>query len=142
MQARPRARRQTAQAEPTLAAPQIGSDHVEDQALQLVIVGEDPFVELISESLFDTASRKQIYIALQQSTSVREAMDMLGAEEADLLVELAASPDDQLDASAIASRLLGKSADRLAGEMEAEARRTGNVRDCLLYTSPSPRDRG
>ena len=131
MQARPRARRQTAQAEPTLAAPQIGSDHVEDQALQLVIVGEDPFVELISESLFDTASRKQIYIALQQSTSVREAMDMLGAEEADLLVELAASPDDQLDASAIASRLLGKSADRLAGEMEAEARRTGNVRDVL-----------
>lgn len=130
MQARPRPRRQTEQQqEAAFTAPQVGSDHVEDQALQLLIVGEDPFVELLSEQLFDTTSRKQIFVALQQSTSVREAIGMLGADEADLLVQLAASPDDQLDSSAIVSRLLGKSADRLASQMEAEARRTGNVRD-------------
>ena len=58
-------------------------------------------------------------------------MSMLGADEADLLVELAASPDDQLDASAIVSRILGRCADRLAGDLEYQARRTGNVRDVL-----------
>ena len=129
MQAKPRARRQQAAEPMSVVAPQIGSDHIEDQALQLLIAGDDPFVDLLSEPMFAASKQKQIYIALREGDSVREAMDMLGADEADLLVELAASPDDQLDASAIVSRLLGKCAKRLAGELEATAKRTGNVRD-------------
>ena len=131
MQARPRARRQSAP-EPMLSAPpQIGSDHIEDQALQLVIAGDDPFVDLLSEPMFAAPKRKQIFVALREGDSVREAIGMLGADEADLLVELAASPDDQLDASAIVSRVLGRCADRLAGDLESQARRTGNVKDVL-----------
>ena len=56
---------------------------------------------------------------------------MLGADEADHLVALAATPDDNLDAPAIVSRLLGKCAGRIAGELEAEARHTGNVEELL-----------
>jgi len=131
MIARPRARRGSLVAEAPRATVPVGSDNIEDQALQLVISADDPLVDLLSEPLFVGPRRKQIFIALREAPSVREAMDMLGADEADLLVKLAATPDDQLDAPAIVSRLLGKSADRLAGELEAEARRTGNVKDVL-----------
>ena len=131
MLARPVARRGRVVPEAPRASVPTGSDNIEDQALQLVISDDDPFVELLSEALFVQPMRKQIFIALRDAPSVREAMDMLGADEAGHLVEVAATPDDNLDAPAIVSRLLGKCADRLAGELEAEARQTGNVEELL-----------
>ncbi len=131
MQARPAPRRGVAVAEAPRASVPIGSDNVEDQALQLVISADDPLVALLSEPLFVEPMRKEIFIALRDAPSVRDAIDMLGADEADLLVKLAATPDDQLDAPAVLSRLLGKCADRMAKDLEAEARLTGNVKDVL-----------
>lgn len=121
-------RRGSAVAEaPSTPMPQQGSDSVEDQAIQLMI-GEDKGVaELFSEALFVTPMRREIFTAVRQAASVREAVDMLGSDEANLLIELAASSDDDLNASAVASRLLGKAADRLARQLEAEARTTGNI---------------
>jgi DNA primase len=121
-------RRGSAVAEaPSTPMPQQGSDSVEDQAIQLMI-GEDRGVaELFSEALFVTPMRREIFTAVRQAASVREAVDMLGSDEANLLIELAASSDDDLNASAVASRLLGKAADRLARQLEAEARTTGNI---------------
>ena len=112
---------------PSVTAPTVGGDHVEDQALQLVIAGEDPAVDLFSEWLFVEPLRRQIFLALQGASDVREAIGMLGAEEADLLHELAAADDEGLDASGVASRLLGRGADRLARTIEAQARSTGEV---------------
>ncbi|MFT7474740.1 MAG: DNA primase [Verrucomicrobiales bacterium] len=116
---------------PTIPMPQPGSDHVEDQALQLVILGNDGVTDLFSNELFVTPMRRHVYLALREASSVREAIDMLGADEANLLIELAASSDDDLDASAVASRLLGKGADRLARQLEAEARLTGDIEALL-----------
>ena len=75
--------------------------------------------------------RREIYRALTTAASVREAVDMLGADEGNLLIELAASPDDDLDAAAVASRLVGLAADRLAKELETHARVTGEVEELL-----------
>jgi len=116
---------------PRLPMPQKGSDHVEDQALQLVVEGEDEAAHLFSEPLFVTPMRREIYRALKEAPSVREAVDMLGADEGNLLIELAASSDEDLDAPAVASRLVSKAADRLARELEAEARVAGNVEELL-----------
>ena len=116
---------------PTLPMPQKGSDHVEDQALQLVIDADESVMGLFSEPLFVTPMRRDVYVALMQAPSVREAVDMLGADEGNLLIELAASSDEDLDASAVASRLVSKAADRLARELEAEARITGNIEELL-----------
>lgn len=110
---------------PTVPAPQQGSDNVEDQAIQLMIGDEHDVSRLFSESLFVTPMRREIFTAVRDAPSVREAVDMLGSDESNLLIELAASSDDDLDASAVASRLLGKAADRLAMQLEAEARATG-----------------
>ncbi len=107
-----------------------GSDSVEDQALQLMINGDVETSELFSDSLFVTMHRREVFEALRDGRSVREAIDMLGADEANLVIELAAT-DVDLDASAVASRLLGKAADRLARELEAEARLTGDVETLL-----------
>gem|GEM_PF-6958005 len=127
----PRKKRRPVAEAPTLPMPQKGSDHVEDQALQLVIDADESVVELFSESLFVTPMRRDVYVALMQAPSVREAVDMLGADEANLLIELAASSDEDLDAPAVASRLVSKAADRLARELEAEARITGNIEELL-----------
>lgn len=108
-----------------------GSDSVEDQAIQLCIAGTDPLIDALNADLFVTPMRRNLFEALRGAASVREAMDMVGADEANLLVELAAAPDDQLDAPAIVSRMLGKGADRLARELEGEARQTGNVEELL-----------
>ena len=116
---------------PTLPMPQKGSDHVEDQALQLVIDGDNDAVPLFSEVLFVTPMRREIFAALKRAPSVREAVEMLGADEGNLLIELAASSGEDLDAAAVASRLVSKAADRLARELEAEARVTGNVEELL-----------
>ncbi len=116
---------------PTLPMPQKGSDHVEDQAIQLIIEGHTDAVALFSEPLFVTPLRRDIYLALKRAPSVREAVDMLGADEGNLLIELAASSDEDLDAPAVASRLISKAADRLARELESEARITGNVEELL-----------
>ena len=116
---------------PTLPIPQKGSDHVEDQALQLVIDRDEMVLTIFSEALFVAPMRREIYLALMQATSVREAVDMLGADEGNLLIELAASSDEDLDAAAVASRLVSKAADRLARELEAEARVSGNVEELL-----------
>jgi hypothetical protein len=116
---------------PTVPLPQRGSDSVEDQAIQLMIAGDDEVTALFSEALFVTPMRCEIFAAVRQAPSVREAVDMLGADEANLLIELAATSDDDLDASAVASRLLGKAADRLARELEAEARTTGEIEALL-----------
>ena len=124
-------RRNRAIPEAPRATVPIGSDNIEDQALQLMIAGDDPLIELLCEPLFVEPLRKEVFNTLHSAPSVREAMDMLGADEADLLVRLAATPDDQLDAPAVLSRLLGKCADRFASELEAEARLTGNVKEVL-----------
>ena len=116
---------------PTVPLPQKGSDHVEDQALQLVINADESVMSLFSETLFVTPMRRDVYLALMQAPSVREAVDMLGADEGNLLIELAATSDEDLDASAVASRLVSKAADRLARELEAEARLTGNIEELL-----------
>ena len=116
---------------PTIPMPQKGSDHVEDQALQLVINADESVMGLFSEPLFVTPMRRDVYVALIQAPSVREAVDMLGADEGNLLIELAATSDEDLDASAVASRLVSKAADRLARELEAEARLTGNIEELL-----------
>ncbi len=121
-------RRGSAVAEaPSTPMPQQGSDSVEDQAIQLMIGEDQGVAELFSEALFVTPMRREIFTAVRQAASVREAVDMLGSDEANLLIELAASSDDDLNASAVASRLLGKAADRLARQLEAEARTTGNI---------------
>ncbi len=116
------------------AAPSVApqaSDNVEDQALQLLIGGNRTITELLSPGLFVTPLRRSVYVAVRDAPSVREAVDMLGADEADLLRRLAAAPDDELDAAAVASRLLGRAADRFARELEAEAKSTGDVQALL-----------
>jgi DNA primase len=110
---------------------QRASDSVEDQALQLFIEGDEQISALLSDGLFVTPYRREIFRSLRDTSSVREAIDMLGADEAHLLTQLAASPDDDLDGPAVASRLLGKAAERLAKELEAEARSTGAVQRLL-----------
>ncbi len=110
---------------PVAPAPQ--TDSVEDQALQLLMQGDEMIRALLSEGLFVAARRRDVFIAVRDAPSVREAVDMLGADEADLLRELAASDDDELDAGAVASRLLGRAANRLARELEAQARATGDI---------------
>lgn len=116
---------------PAFQAPQPGTDNVEDQAIQLVIAKDEAAEALLSESLFVTPMRREIFRAVRQAPSVREAVDMLGSDEANLLIELAASSDDDLDAGAVASRLLSKAADRLARQLEAEARATGDYERVL-----------
>lgn len=116
---------------PLFPAPQQGSDNVEDQAIQLTIARDVEVSELFSEVLFVTPMRREIFRAVRQAPSVREAVDMLGSDEANLLIELAASSDEDLDASAVASRLLGKAADRLARQLEAEVRVTGDIENIL-----------
>ncbi len=120
-----------AEAAPVIPMPQKGSDHVEDQALQLVIGGNQEAIAIFSDPLFVTPMRREIYHALIEAQSVREAVDMLGADEGNLLIELAATSEEDLDAPAVASRLVSKAADRLARELESEARITGNVEELL-----------
>ena len=127
----PRSRRRVVAESPTVPMPQQGSDSIEDQAIQLVIAGDDEVTALFSDGLFVTPMRREIFAAVRQAPSVREAVDMLGADDGNLLIELAASSDEDLDASAVASRLLGKAADRLARELEAEARTTGEIESLL-----------
>ncbi|MBT8207447.1 MAG: DNA primase, partial [Acidimicrobiia bacterium] len=110
---------------------QRASDNVEDQALQLFIAGEEQISALLSDGLFVTPYRREIFQSLRDTASVREAIDMLGADEAHLLTQIAASPDDDLDGPAVASRLLGKAAERLARELEAEDRSTVAVEHLL-----------
>jgi len=110
---------------------QRASDNVEDQALQLFIAGDEQISSLLSDGLFVTPYRREIFQSLRDTASVREAIDMLGADEAHLLTQITASPDDDLDGPAVASRLLGKAAERLARELEAEARATGEVQQLL-----------
>ena len=73
--------------------------------------------------------RREIYNAVREAPSVREAVDMLGGDEGGLLIELAASTDDELDAQAVLSRLVGLAADRLASDLEAEMRAGGAVQE-------------
>jgi len=127
----PRSRGRVVAESPSVPLPQQGSDSVEDQALQLMIAGDDQVTALFSEGLFVTTMRRELFAAVLQAPSVREAVDMLGADEANLLIELAATSDEDLDASAVASRLLGKAADRLARQLEAEARATGEIESLL-----------
>ena len=127
----PRSRGRAVAESATFPLPQQGSDSVEDQALQLMIAGDDQVTALFSEGLFVTPMRRDLFAAVRQAPSVREAVDMLGADEANLLIELAATSDEDLDASAVASRLLGKAADRLARQLEAEARTTGEIESLL-----------
>ena len=91
------------------------------------MMGDELIRELLSPGLFVAARRREVFNAVREAPSVREAVDMLGADEAALLRELAASEDEDLDASAVASRLLGRAANRLAGELEAQARASGDV---------------
>jgi len=114
-----------------ISTPPAGSDNVEDQALQLMVKPDEQVAALLSAALFVTPMRREIFTAVKQAASVREAVGMLGADEGNLLIELAASPDDDLDPSAVASRLVSKAADRLARDLEAEARRTGDVEELL-----------
>ena len=100
---------------------------MEDQALQLLMGGDELIRSLLSEGLFVAARRRDVFIAVRDAPSVRDAVDMLGADEADLLRELAASEDEDLDAGAVASRLLGRAANRLARDLEAQARATGDI---------------
>ena len=114
-----------------LPLPKPGTDNVEDQALQLMVGADEAVIDLLSETLFVTPMRRELYVSLKNSASVREAVGMLGADEGNLLIELAASPDDDLDPAAVASRLISKAAERLARELEAEARSTGAVEELL-----------
>ncbi len=111
--------------------PQKGSDHVEDQALRLLIDDEDWAADLLSETFFAAPLRREIFIALREAPSVREAVDMLGADEASLLIELAATTDDELDTQAVLSRLVGRAADRLARDLETEMRMGGELTELL-----------
>jgi len=113
------------EARPVAPPPQ--TDSVEDQALQLLMSGDELIRSLLSEGLFVAARRRDVFIAVRDAPSVRDAVDMLGADEADLLRELAASEDEDLDAAAVASRLLGRAANRLARDLEAQARATGDI---------------
>lgn len=127
----PKRRSATVAEAPTFPAPQQGSDNVEDQAIQLMM-GEDHDVShLFSVGLFVTPMRGEIFAAVRDAPTVREAIDMLGSDESNLLIELAASSDEGLDANAVASRLLAKAADRLARQLEAEARSTGEIETLL-----------
>ena len=112
---------------PTLPMPQKGSDHVEDQAITLYMAGDESVIEILSEDLFVAPMRKEMYLAVREAPSVREAVDMLGSDEGGLLIELAASSDDELNAQAVLSRLVGRAADRLARDIEAEMRLGGDI---------------
>lgn len=112
---------------PTLPMPQKGSDHVEDQAISLQMAGDEAVVGMLSENLFVAPMRKEMFIAVREAPSVREAVDMLGADEGNLLIELAASTDEELDAQAVLSRLVGRAAERLARDIEAEMRLGGDI---------------
>lgn len=126
----PRQRRGSrVQQAPAVAMPQKGSDHIEDQAIRLLIDGEEAAENILFESLFVTPMRREIYNAVREAPSVREAVDMLGSDEGGLLIELAASTDDELDAQAVLSRLVGLAADRLASDLEAEMRAGGAVQE-------------
>ena len=126
----PRQRRGSrVQQAPAVAMPQKGSDHIEDQAIRLLIDGEEAAENILFESLFVTPMRREIYNAVREAPSVREAVDMLGGDEGGLLIELAASTDDELDAQAVLSRLVGLAADRLASDLEAEMRAGGAVQE-------------
>lgn len=128
----PRKRRGAAVAEaPVVPMPQKGSDHVEDQAIRLLIDGDEDTISILSENLFVAPMRREIYIALHAAPSVREAVDMLGADEGNLLIELAASTEEELDAQAVLSRLVGRAADRLARDIEAEMRLGGAIEELL-----------
>ncbi len=115
---------------PTLPMPQKGSDHVEDQAIRLVIDQNEDAEVILSDTLFAAPMRKEIYTALHEAASVREAVDVLGANEGGLLIELAAT-DDELDAQAVLSRLVGRAAERLARDIEAEMRLGGQIEELL-----------
>ncbi len=126
--------RQRGAAVPTAPAQSVAptaSDNVEDQAIQLLVSGNRTMRDLLSPGLFVAPMRQAVFIAVRDAPSVREAVDMLGADEADLLRRLAAAPDDELDAAAVASRVLGRAADRFARELEAEAKQTGELATLL-----------
>ena len=75
--------------------------------------------------------RREVFCSVRDAASVRDAVEMLGADEANLLRQLAASPDDDLDAAAVASRILGRAADRYARTLADRARQTGDVQELL-----------
>ncbi|MDW3179919.1 MAG: DNA primase [Acidimicrobiia bacterium] len=127
----PKRRSATVAEAPLFPAPQQGSDNVEDQAIQLMIGHDHDVSDLLSVGLFVTPMRGEIFAAVRDAPTVREAIDMLGADESNLLRELTASSDEGLDANAVASRLLAKAADRLARQLEAEARSTGEIETLL-----------
>lgn len=127
----PKRRSATVAEAPLFPAPRQGSDNVEDQAIQLMIGDDHDVSDLLSVGLFVTPMRGEIFAAVRDAPTVREAIDMLGADESNLLRELTASSDEGLDANAVASRLLAKAADRLARQLEAEARSTGEIETLL-----------
>ena len=127
----PRQRGSAVPAAPALSVAPTASDNVEDQAIQLLISGNRTMRDLLSPGLFVAPMRQAVFIAVRDAPTVREAVDMLGADEADLLRRLAAAPDDELDAAAVASRVLGRAADRFARELEAEAKHTGELATLL-----------
>ena len=116
---------------PQLPMPKKGTDHVEDQAIRLLIDDEEDTTRLLTENLFAAPLRRDIFVALREAPSVREAVDMLGADEGNLLIELAATTDEDLDAQAVLSRLIGRAADRLARDLESEMRLGGNIEELL-----------
>ncbi len=122
--------KKVAQAAPVVI-PQRGSDHVEDQALRLLIDDEDGATDILTEPLFAVPMRREILAALRAAPSVREAVDMLSADEGNLLIELAAQGNDDLDTHAVLSRLVGRAADRLARDIESEMRLGGEIEELL-----------
>ena len=81
--------------------------------------------------MFALAARHEVFTALQSAGSVRAALDVLGAQEAELLMALANMDDTSLDEAGVLSRLLGRAADRLARSLETQARDTGDIERLL-----------
>ncbi len=112
---------------PAVSAPvRMGTDHIEDQALRLVVEGNEWAHDLLVAEMFSLPMRRAVFDAVRSAANVREAVDMLGADEGNLLVELAAVPDDDLDDFAVLTRFLGLSADRLADDLDGQLRSGGD----------------
>ncbi len=120
-------RRPVARREPVAPPVRMGSDHIEDQALRLVIDGDEWACDLLTASMFSTPKRRAVFGAVRSAANVREAVDMLGADEGSLLMELQADPEDDLDSSAVVTRMLGLTARRLADDLDAQLRAGGDV---------------
>ena len=100
---------------------------VEYQALRMCIHKPEEVKDWFHPVLLSDPLSETIYEALNTSTNLHEANEMLGKEASDLLGRLSVEESEDDKALGVFSRLLSLAAERKAVELESLARQSGDL---------------